>query len=58
MMQKKFQTIFPILTVSLLTDASFVTVTSREIIDYPFNATNIRTFEARNNNKAEISKRS
>ena len=35
-----------------------VTVTSREIIDYLFNATNIRTFEARNNYKMEISKRS
>ena len=38
--------------------SSTVTVTSWEIIDYLFNATNIRTFEARNNYKMEISKRS
>ena len=36
----------------------FVAITSREIIDYIFNGTNIRTFEARNNYKMEISKRS
>ena len=36
----------------------FVAITSREIIDYIFNRTNIRTFEARNNYKMEISKRS
>ena len=35
-----------------------VMVTSREIIDYLFNATNIWTFEARNNYKMEIRKRS
>ena len=35
-----------------------VMVTSREIIDYLFNATNILTFEARNNYKMEIRKRS
>ena len=37
---------------------SFVTVTGWEKIDCLFNATNIRTFEARNNYKMEISKRS
>ena len=33
-----------------------VMVTSSEIIDYTFNATNITTFEAGNNYKMEISK--
>ena len=34
-----------------------VTVTSQEIIDNRFNAANIRMFEARNNQKMEISQR-
>ena len=33
-----------------------VAVTSREITDYPFNATDIRTFEGKNDYKMEISK--
>ena len=33
------------------------TVTSQEITDNLFNATNIRMFEARNNQKMEISQR-
>ena len=34
-----------------------VTVTNQEILDNPFNATNIRMFEARNSQKMEITQR-
>ena len=53
-----FLLILDLLTQLILLISKGVTVTSREIIDYLFNATNIRMFEARNVYKIEISKRS
>ena len=53
-----FLLILDLLTQVILLISIGVTVTSREIIDYLFNATNIRMFEARNVYKIEISKRS
>ena len=53
-----FLLILDLLTQVILLISKGVTVTSREIIDYLFNATNIRMFEARNVYKIEISKRS
>ena len=53
-----FLLILDLLTQLILLISKGVTVTSREIIDYLFNETNIRMFEARNVYKIEISKRS
>ena len=53
-----FLLILDLLTQLILLISKGVTVTSREIIDYLFNETNISMFEARNVYKIEISKRS